>query len=77
MQDAYYSVTQHPDVLSEECERLTIAAEIEALRDELLPLETSNTNPYEISEEEITRRSERQRIRARLTEQARIAREGK
>ena len=33
MQDAYHSVTQHPDILSEECERLTIAAEIEAVRD--------------------------------------------
>lgn len=39
LQDAYYSVTQHPDVLSEDHERLTIAAEILAVRDRVAPEE--------------------------------------
>ena len=40
MYDAYYSVQQHPDVLSEDCERQTIAAEIRAIADWLVPDDT-------------------------------------
>jgi hypothetical protein len=52
------------------------AVEIEALANEMVPEEPEVTDPYQISDEEIIRREERQRIRTLLLEQARIAREG-
>lgn len=77
-QDAYYSVTQHPDVLSEECERLTIAAEIEALRDwlpDMPPQEFIDQWCREYGDMDYTKvRRTMDWLRALLTEQARIAR---
>lgn len=67
LQDAYYSVQPHPDVLSEDYERQTNAAEIRAIRDWLVPPIPATGPLANIGGIEIP---EREAIRAVLTAEA-------
>jgi len=71
MREAYYNV-EHPDLFSEECERLTIAAELRAIADVVAPEEPHI--PSEITA--VILRAQRQRIRAMLLAEAERAEKG-